>query len=79
MINGMDALSIVQAQKRVPVDLLHLNVIVCRLGFVYLTGIIFERLPSREKRNNCKHDGHPNKFEHFVSACKFSQACQRNK
>src|SRR3990172_7725769 len=74
----MNALSVIQAQKRVAVDLLHLNIVVRGLCFVNLPGIILERLTREERGDQDKHYRHPNELEHFALAGIFCQPEERD-
>lgn len=77
-VNGMHALPFVQAQERELALLLDLNVVVRRLGLVYLPNIVLDRLICRDDRDHRKQYGHPQIFEHLFAPPEFSQSRQRN-
>ncbi len=73
----MNTLTFIQSQIGEAIDLLHLDVVIFRLGLVNLPGAVLERLPREERSHNGKHEWHPHEFEHRALARVFTETGQR--
>src|ERR1044071_597293 len=75
----MHTLTFIESEQSIAILSLHLNVVICRLGFINLTCAVFKCLPSRKHCHDRDDHWHPQVDKHIASAGEFSQPCKSNK